>query len=88
MERAGNAFLSPEDRGLAERQESDQEGLTAAGLLMFGKHTTIQEAFPLYMLDYQERPATQTEPRWLDRLTLDGTWSGNLYDFTAKFSSS
>ncbi|WLE95928.1 MAG: ATP-binding protein [Candidatus Electrothrix communis] len=27
-------------------RESDQEGLTAAGLLMFGEHTTIQEAFP------------------------------------------
>ncbi|MCW5203941.1 putative DNA binding domain-containing protein [Desulfobulbus sp. US4] len=65
-------------------REGDQEGLTAAGLLMFGEHTTIQEAFPLYMLDYQERPASQSEPRWLDRITLDGTWSGNLYDFYRK----
>ncbi len=65
-------------------RESGQDGLTAAGLLMFGEHTTIQEAFPLYMLDYQERPATKNEPRWIDRLTLDGTWSGNLYDFYRK----
>ncbi|WPD25074.1 MAG: putative DNA binding domain-containing protein [Candidatus Electrothrix scaldis] len=65
-------------------RESGQDGLTAAGLLMFGYHTTIQEAFPFYMLDYQERPATASEQRWLDRLTLDGTWSGNLYDFYRK----
>ncbi|CAK8723361.1 HTH arsR-type domain-containing protein [Candidatus Electrothrix laxa] len=65
-------------------RESGQDGLTAAGLLMFGEHTTIQEAFPLYMLDYQEQPAIKTEQRWIDRLTLDGTWSGNLYDFYRK----
>jgi ATP-dependent DNA helicase RecG len=33
------------------------------------------------MLDYQERPAPKTEVRWLDRLTSDGEWSGNLFDF-------
>jgi len=33
------------------------------------------------MLDYQERPEARTEQRWIDRLTLDGKWSGNLYDF-------
>lgn len=62
-------------------RETGEDGLTAAGLLMFGFHTTIQEAFPYYMLDYQERPEAKTEKRWIDRLTLDGTWSGNLYDF-------
>ena len=36
------------------------------------------------MLDYQERPEANTEKRWLDRLTLDGSWSGNLYDFYRK----
>ena len=36
------------------------------------------------MLDYQERPEAKTEKRWVDRLTLDGTWSGNLYDFYRK----
>ncbi len=62
-------------------RETGEDGLTAAGLLMFGYHTTIQEAFPYYMLDYQERPRAKTEQRWVDRLTLDGSWSGNLYDF-------
>ncbi|MCC5845917.1 MAG: putative DNA binding domain-containing protein [Verrucomicrobia bacterium] len=62
-------------------RESGEEGLTAAGLLMFGVHPAIQEAFPFYMLDYQELPEVKTEGRWIDRVTLDGTWSGNVYDF-------
>ncbi len=62
-------------------REAGEEGLTAAGLLIFGTHSVIQEAFPFYMLDYQERPEAKTEQRWIDRVTLDGTWPGNLYDF-------
>ncbi len=62
-------------------RETGKDGLTVAGLLMFGSHTAIQEEFPYYMLDYQERPEAKTEKRWIDRLTLDGLWSGNLYDF-------
>ena len=49
---------------------------------MFGQWTSISEAFPLYFLDYQERPADiNSQTRWLDRLVHDGSWSGNLYDF-------
>jgi predicted HTH transcriptional regulator len=68
--------------GAARRERSSGNyGLTAAGLLMFGTHPVIQERFPYYMLDYQERPEMQTNLRWIDRLTMDGSWSGNLYDF-------
>lgn len=62
-------------------RETGNSGLTRAGLLMFGEMRPIQEAFPNYMLDYQERPEAKTEARWVDRFTLDGTWSGNLFDF-------
>jgi predicted HTH transcriptional regulator len=62
-------------------RESGRAGLTRAGLLMFGRLPSIQEAFPNYMLDYQERPEANVEARWIDRLTLDGRWSGNLFDF-------
>lgn len=65
-------------------REAGWGGLTRAGLLMFGRLPSIQEAFPLYMLDYQERPEAKTEARWIDRLTLDGSWSGNLFDFYRK----
>ena len=36
-------------------RESGDEGLTAAGLLMFGEHAAIREAFPNFMVDYQDR---------------------------------
>ncbi|MDR1279669.1 MAG: putative DNA binding domain-containing protein [Opitutaceae bacterium] len=67
--------------GWRKDRETGQSGLTLAGLLMFGWMRTIQEELPNYMLDYQERPAPKVEKRWIDRLTLDGKWSGNLYDF-------
>jgi predicted HTH transcriptional regulator len=59
-------------------------GLRAAGLLMFGRSEGIQEAFPNYMVDYQERPDPEADARWVDRIVPDGTWSGNLYDFFHK----
>jgi hypothetical protein len=47
---------------------------------MFGWMSTIQEALPYYLLDYQERPEARPELRWVDRVTLDGKGSGNLND--------
>jgi len=70
--------------GWRRDRETEESGLTQAGLLMFGQMAAIQEALPNYMLDYQERPKARTERRWIDRLTLDGKWSGNLYDFYRK----
>jgi ATP-dependent DNA helicase RecG len=70
--------------GWRRDRETGESGLTQAGLLMFGQMTAIQEELPNYMLDYQERPEAKTEKRWIDRLTLDGKWSGNLYDFYRK----
>ncbi|MGX7002445.1 RNA-binding domain-containing protein [Caballeronia sp. KNU42] len=64
-----------------KERESGQEGLTVAGLLMFGKLNSILDAVPTYIVDYQERPEARTEARWIDRLTTDGSWSGNLFDF-------
>jgi len=62
-------------------RDSGRGGLTLAGLLMFGEMASIQEELAYYRLDYQERPESKSESRWLDRVSLDGTWSGNLYDF-------
>ncbi len=65
-------------------RSTGEEGLTLAGLLMFGKLHAIHDAVPHYMLDYQERPEAKKELRWIDRVTLDGSWSGNLFDFYRK----
>lgn len=71
-------------RGWARDRYTNQEGLTLAGLLMFGKLSSILEELSNYLIDYQERPEARTENRWIDRLTIDGTWSGNLFDFYRK----
>lgn len=60
---------------ICEKQRDKEEGLTLAGLLMFGKLHTIREEIPNYLIDYQERPEAKTEYRWIDRITTDGTWS-------------
>jgi len=73
-------FLQSIGGWLRDRQ-TGKEGLTAAGLLMFGKLPSILEAVPNYVVDYQERLEPRAEARWVDRVTTDGTWSGNLYDF-------
>lgn len=76
----GRSFLQA-IRAWNTDRDSGREGLTVAGLLMFGTFQSIQDEFPHYALDYQERPEAKTEQRWIDRIWLDGTWSGNLYDF-------
>ena len=70
--------------GWKKDRESGNRGITVAGLLMFGQMASIQDEFPNYMLDYQERPEPKSERRWVDRLTLDGKWPGDLYDFYRK----
>lgn len=66
-------------------RETGKEGLTVAGLLMFGEEWAITSYFPNYFLDYRERLSENEEERWSDRVTSqDGTWSGNVYDFYFK----
>ena len=65
----------------SQDRQTGKEGLTAAGLLMFGKLRAILDVFPNYIVDYQERPRAITENRWIDRIYTDFSWSGNLYDF-------
>lgn len=60
-----------------------KEGITAAGLLMFGEDRAITSEFPKYFLDYREK--ISEEVRWDYRLiSSDGTWSGNIFDFYFK----
>jgi ATP-dependent DNA helicase RecG len=83
-------WLAEDDRGLLTKlggwrkdRRSGDEGLTLAGLLMFGKVEAIQDvaALPGFQLDYRERLAEDDATRWSDRLTIDGTWEANLFQF-------
>lgn len=87
-EKPGHPFLELDDfeflrqiGGWRRDRETGDEGLTLAGLLMFGRWASIQEAVPHYFVDYQERAEARTERRWIDRLVPDGSWSGNVFDF-------
>ncbi|MDY7002527.1 MAG: putative DNA binding domain-containing protein [Cyanobacteriota bacterium] len=67
--------------GWRRDRNTNKEGLSNAGLLMFGRQRSILDAFPHYHLDYQERFSTDPEQRWDYRLTLDGKWEPNLFNF-------
>jgi ATP-dependent DNA helicase RecG len=81
-------FLAKSDRDLLEslggwRRDriSKIEGVTLAGILMFGKERSILDALPHFYLDYQEQFSTDPEVRWTYRLTIDGKWEPNLFNF-------
>ena len=62
-------------------RETGKEGLTMAGLLMFGKGLPIRERFDNLRLDYVDKSHLVGDQRYNDRLTYDGTWENNLYNF-------
>ena len=81
-------WLAKDDRDLLYQlggwrrdRTTGKEGLTIAGLLMFGQERSILDALPYYHLDYQENFSTDPEQRWTYRLTLDGKWVPNLFNF-------
>jgi ATP-dependent DNA helicase RecG len=65
---------------------SGQEGITVAGLLMFGSDDALRDktVLPGYMIDFRERLSEDPAVRWTDRVTLDGTWEGNLFQFYSR----
>lgn len=69
-------------RAWRRERASGLEGLTLAGLIMFGRWDALQDAFPAYSLDYQEKD--DSSHRWVDRIYTDGSWSGNAFDFYRK----
>ncbi|MBI5449774.1 MAG: putative DNA binding domain-containing protein [Gammaproteobacteria bacterium] len=84
-------WLALSDRDLLERlggwrrdRTSATEGLTLAGLLMFGKDQAIRDpnAAPNYFVDYREK--LDPELRWTDRIYPDGTWEANLFQYYSR----
>lgn len=62
-------------------RQQQKEGLTMAGLLMFGKGISIRERFSNFRMDYIDKSNLEGDERYSDRLTYDGTWENNLYNF-------
>lgn len=72
--------------GYRKDRYSKLEGITLAGLLMFGKSDSIkeQEALADYFPDFREKLSTDPTIRWTDRIYPDGTWECNLFQFYLK----
>ena len=67
--------------GYAVDRNTGKGWLTAAGLLMFGKGLSVRERFDNIRMDYIDESNLLPGSRWSDRLTYDGMWENNLYNF-------
>lgn len=60
------------------------EGITVAGLMMFGTGLVIRDEFENIFMDYRDESGANDDIRWIDRVTYDGTWENNLFNFFRK----
>ena len=67
--------------GYAVDRSTGKGWLTAAGLLMFGQGVAVRERFDNIRMDYLDESNLVPGSRWSDRLTYDGMWEKNLYNF-------
>ncbi len=67
--------------GYTLNRKNGMEGLTLAGLLMFGKGLPVRERFDNLRMDYIDKSNLIGDQRYSDRLTYDGTWENNLFNF-------
>ena len=69
--------------GWRNDRTTNEEGVTVAGLLMFGTEDALNDSSNglKYHVDYRERPTNYIADRWTDRITPDGTWVPNLFRF-------
>jgi predicted HTH transcriptional regulator len=62
-------------------KETGEEGLTLAGLLMFGTGLAVRERLSNFRMDYVDMSHLIGDERYHDRLTYDGRWENNMYQF-------
>ena len=67
--------------GYIVNRAEGKEGLSMAGLMMFGKGLSIRERFDNFRMDYINFCNLIGDERYSDRLTYDGRWENNLYSF-------
>jgi len=70
--------------GYRKDRKTNVEGLTLAGLLMFGTGRVVREKFDNIFMDYRDQSDVTEDIRWNDRITYDGTWENNLFNFFMK----
>lgn len=70
--------------GYRKDRRTGVEGLTLAGLMMFGNGQAIREEFSNVFMDYRNETEVTVDVRWNDRITYDGTWENNLFNFFSK----
>lgn len=64
-------------------KRTGKEGVTIAGMLMFGKYESIidESCIPSFFPDYREFMDSDPNARWSNRIYPDGTWEANLFQF-------
>ena len=86
----GHPWLAEEDLELLKKlgayrkdRKTQLEGVTLAGLLMFGKDESLreQQIIPNYFPDFREKLSADKAIRWTDRIYPDGSWHCNLLQF-------
>ena len=73
--------------GWGTDRQTQKQGPTVAGILMFGTEDALRDLtknYVKYQVDYKERVSDNLSDRWYDRLTIDGSWTSNLYQFFNK----
>ena len=82
----GHVWNSLDDKSFLEKlggyrkdRREGKEGLTLAGLMMFGDGLAIWDEFDNIFMDYRNESEITIDIRWNDRITYDGT---NDFEFT------
>ncbi len=70
--------------GYRKDRDKDIEGLTMAGLMMFGNGLAVRDVFDNIFMDYRDESHKTDDVRWNDRITYDGTWENNAFNFLSK----
>ena len=52
-----------------------------AGLMMFGKGLSVRDRFDNIRMNYIDKTNLIGDSRWSDRLTYEGTWENNRFNF-------
>ena len=67
--------------GYVVDRRSRKKGLSLAGLMMFGKGSSIRQCFGNFRMDYVDKSHMLGNERYNYHLIDDGTWENNLYQF-------